>query len=221
MMNVALLLLVLFPRQESFECEDGYELKYKWRAPESIEEGKKYPLVLCLHGAGGSTQAVRALSRRSPEPCFVFAPKVETKKYSWSSKRIKAIPYVLEALDVLVAKHPVDPDRIYVTGQSMGGAGTWGALSARPRFFAAAAPVCGGWNPKEAKRFKDVPIWVFHGDADKRVPVERSREMVEALRKAGGDPKYTEYPGVSHNSWSRAYATDELWKWMFSRRRGG
>ena len=204
---------------ESFECDDGYTLKYRWNAPREIVEGEQYPLVLCLHGAGGSTQAPRALSKRTETPCFVFAPSVSTKEFSWTGKRKKGIPYVFEALDAFLEIHPIDPNRIYVTGQSMGGQGTWGALALRPEFFAAAVPVCGGWKTSDAMRLKDVPIWVFHGAEDRTVPVKYSRDMVKALREAGGSPKYTEYPGVKHNSWSKAYETEELWEWMFAQRR--
>jgi predicted peptidase len=101
----------------------------------------------------------------------------------------------------------------------MGGYGTWHALALRPGFFAAAVPVCGGADLKSAEKIKDVPIWVFHGDKDNAVPVARSREMVEALKKAGGSPKYTEYPGVGHNSWDKAYADPEMFAWLFAQKR--
>ena len=108
---------------------------------------------------------------------------------------------------------------VVLAGHSMGGYGTFGAIAASPTTFAAAIPVCGGWNPDDAGKIKDVPIWVFHGDADRSVPVERSRKMVEAIKRAGGQVKYTEYPGVGHNSWSKTYASPEVWNWLFDQRR--
>jgi predicted peptidase len=101
----------------------------------------------------------------------------------------------------------------------MGGFGSFGAVALSPQTFAAAIPICGGWAPGDAAKMKDVALWVFHGDADGTVPVERSRSMVEALKQAGGSPKYTEFPGVGHNSWSKAYALPETWEWLFAQRR--
>ena len=101
----------------------------------------------------------------------------------------------------------------------MGGFGTFGAIAIRPNLFAAAIPVCGGWDPMDAEKMKGVVLWVFHGDADRTVPVDRGRRMVEAVKHAGGSPKYTEYPGVGHNSWSKIYATPATWTWLFAQRR--
>ncbi|HYE20420.1 MAG TPA: prolyl oligopeptidase family serine peptidase [Tepidisphaeraceae bacterium] len=121
----------------------------------------------------------------------------------------------LAALDQVRKEFSTDEKRVYITGLSMGGYGTWDAIARRPDFFAAAVPICGGADEKTAEAIKGVPIWVFHGGADKVVPTERSRNMVEALKKAGGEVKYTEYPGVGHDSWSKTYADPEVWRWMF------
>lgn len=217
-----LALFLAFAQEEEFQCQNGSALKYRLMAPESVEDGRKYPLVLCLHGRGGNTDAPQALMKaemRKKYPCYILAPKVDSAEYSWSSTRKTAIPYVLELLDALLPKHAIDADRIYVTGQSMGGAGTFAAIATRPDFFAAAAPICGTANQSDVAKFKHVPIWIFHGDADPTVPVASSRTMVKALKSAGGEPKYTEYPGVKHNSWDRAYAEAELWSWMFGQKR--
>lgn len=205
--------------QETFACADGYQLNYRMSVPKEPVAGETYPLIVCLHGAGGSTQAPRALAQADVPPCFVLAPSVPVKTFSWAGKRKHGLPYVFEAIDAFVERHPIDPERIYVTGQSMGGQGTWGAVAMRPTFFAAAVPVCGGWKTSDAAQIKDVPIWVFHGAEDKTVPVRYSREMVEALRAVGGAPKYTEYPSVGHNAWTQAYNTDALWAWVFAQRR--
>ena len=101
----------------------------------------------------------------------------------------------------------------------MGGYGTWNVLAKRPELFAAAAPICGGGKPAAVSKFKEVPIWAFHGADDKTVPVEQSREMIDALKAAGATPKYTEYPGVGHNSWAQTYADPAFYEWLFAQRK--
>jgi predicted peptidase len=119
-------------------------------------------------------------------------------------------------LDRTVAKYPVDPQRIYLTGLSMGGYGAWELAMRQPARFAAVAPVCGGGDQRQAWRLVDVPSWAWHGSADPAVPVERSRCMIDAIMKAGGRPKYTELDGVRHDSWTEAYeSADGLVPWMF------
>jgi predicted peptidase len=114
--------------------------------------------------------------------------------------------------------YKIDGKRLYLTGLSMGGFGTWSIAVAHPKMFAAIAPICGGGDPTKAKEIVHIPCWCFHGDADTAVKVERSREMIAALKEAGGMPKYDEYPKVGHNSWDRAYGTDELYTWFLSHR---
>lgn len=216
-----------FARME-FEPAEGDALVYYLMKPASVREGERYPLVLALHGRGGNTQAAAVLASdemRKQYPCFVIAP-VASRRHRWavpeSFTRLPGndlLPAVLEAVDAALEKHPIDPDRVYVTGQSMGGFGTFGALAARPKLFAAAVPICGGWDPADAKRFADVPLWAFHGSKDSTVKPELSEKMIEALKAAGGEPKFTLYEGVGHNSWSRAYESLETWKWMFAQRR--
>ena len=116
-------------------------------------------------------------------------------------------------------KNPVDLDRVYITGISMGGFATWEALIRHPENFAAAIPVCGGGDVSFADRIKHIPVWAFHGAEDPVVPVVCSRSMIENLTKAGGDPRYTEYPRVGHNSWDRAFDEPELLSWLFSKSR--
>jgi len=122
----------------------------------------------------------------------------------------------------LVDELGIDEERVYVTGQSMGGAGTWGMLAYYPQCFAAAAPVCGTGDVDSAGAIVEggAAVWAFHGDADPTVPVEASRRMIAALRTAGGGPKYTEYPGVKHDSWVDTYPEPGLHRWMFQQSRG-
>jgi predicted peptidase len=123
-------------------------------------------------------------------------------------------------VDHVVAKLNVDPNRVYVTGLSMGGYGTWRLAAKYPERFAAALPICGGGQPDEmAKALSRVPIWAFHGEKDAVVRVAESKKMVEAVRRAGGDVKLTVYPDVEHNSWDRTYDNQEVYDWLLSHRR--
>jgi len=120
---------------------------------------------------------------------------------------------VLELMDKVIDEYPINTKKIYVTGLSMGGFGTWDLISRIPERIAAAAPVCGGGDETQAAKLVDIPIWVFHGSEDTVVPVDRSRHMVQAIKDAGGTKiKYTEYPGIGHGSWKPAYADPEFLK---------
>jgi predicted peptidase len=123
-------------------------------------------------------------------------------------------------LDAVSRDYAVDPDRVYLTGPSMGGEGVWSLAAAHPGRWAAIVPICGGGDPGVASRIKDIPCWCFHGDADRMIHPEQSRAMIRALQQAGGRPLYHEYPGVDHNCWDRTYATPELYQWMLDQRRG-
>ena len=144
----------------------------------------------------------------------------------WSAKKGAAgknpstpMRLTLEVLAGLQKEFDLDENRLYITGLSMGGYGTWDVIWRHPKMFAAAVPVCGGGDESKAELIKDIPIWCFHGGADPVVPTDRSRNMIKAIKAAGGTPKYTEYPGVGHNSWDRAYSEPELPKWLFSQKR--
>jgi predicted peptidase len=114
----------------------------------------------------------------------------------------------------------IDRRRIYVTGQSMGGAGTWNVIANRPQLFAAAVICCGSVSSEDGTEAMETPLWNFHGDSDKTVPVSVSRDRIAARRKRGGQPLYTEYAGVDHNVWEWAFTEPALVKWVFSQRRG-
>ena len=101
----------------------------------------------------------------------------------------------------------------------MGGFGSWLLMDKYPKLFAAGVPICGGGKATSAKNLVDIPIWAFHGEKDRVVHVERGREMIEAIKKAGGKPRYSELPGVRHNSWTPAYKNPELWKWLFAQKK--
>lgn len=209
-----------------FKTASGRGLRYAILRPTKVDTDRKYPLVITLHGIGGreaknwernccANSVLAKPAMREKYPCFVVAPTCDKRSF-WAGERLAD---VFELVEHLQKELPVDSDRTYVTGQSMGGYGTFAAIVNRPKLFAAAAPVCGGNNPANAAKIAPIPIWIFHGAKDGTVPVARSREMVEAIRKAGGKPKYTEFPNVRHAAWTPAYANEELWQWMFNQRR--
>jgi predicted peptidase len=157
-------------------------------------------------------------------PCTIFDPKNPPK----IAADIKLCPpgvlgvgarLAFEVIDSLLRSLPIDRARIYVTGHSMGGAGTWHMIAQRPRFFAAAVPVCGRGHPETAALVKDVPIWNFHGATDDVEPISSSRLMIDALRKAGGRPRHTEYPDLGHTVFAWAYTEPALVEWLFTQRR--
>jgi predicted peptidase len=120
----------------------------------------------------------------------------------------------------VLADYRVDPDRIYLTGLSMGGSGTWTLAGEYPEYFAAIVPICGSGDPQDAKRLKELPIWVFHGAKDEAVPLSRSEEMVKALKEEGAEVKFTIYPEAGHDSWTETYNNPELYQWLLKHKRG-
>jgi predicted peptidase len=223
----------------TYTDKDGKTLPYRLLKPEKYDTTKKYPLVLFLHGAGergkdNEKQLVHGVAEFAKEenckeyPCFLAAPQCPTGQ-GWSDFMAKkGTPskgpsepgrLALDLVTALEKEFSIDPNRLYITGLSMGGYGTWDIITRNPDLFAAAVPVCGGGDPSQAEKIAKLPIWVFHGAKDPLVKPERSREMVEALKKAGGKPKYTEYPDVGHDSWVKAYQDADMMKWLFKQKR--
>lgn len=229
------------PEAREWKAPNGTVVKYRHIAPEKTAAGKTYPLVLFLHGAGergddNTAQLKHGISailegaERLGEPCFLIAPQCPadqwwapidhgTMRLSAAGKPNPLLDAVLALVDDTMKRQPVDPKRFYVTGLSMGGFGTWDLLGRVPEKIAAAVPICGGGDPSLAARFKDVPIWAFHGEADPTVPVKSTKDMIAALEKAGGKPKSTFYPNVPHDSWTRTYADPEVIRWIFAQRK--
>lgn len=226
-----------------WKAPNGIEVPYRLAVPESVEAGKTYPLILFMHGAGErgtdnalqlkhGVQDILANAAKLNEPCFLIAPQCPAEVW-WADLddrklRLKAatepnprLEAVLALVDDFPKSHPVDPKRLYITGISMGGFATWFILGQHPDKFAAALPICGGGDPAPelVSKFKDVPVWTFHGDKDTVVPPEASLDLVAALEKAGGKPKLTIYPGVGHNSWTQTYADPEPLRWLLSHRK--
>ena len=201
------------------------------------------PLVMYLHGSGGlgddnekqlglgnffGTRVWILPEHQKRFPCYVVVPQTDRGwiKYDYSKRTAQELPglgdgsrLALEIVDRLTREFPIDQRRIYVTGQSMGGAGVWNVIANRPSLFAAAIPCCGSASSENGTEAIGMPLWNFHGDADRTVPVSVSRDRIAARRKAGGQPLYTEYPGVDHESWQWAYTEPALIEWVFAQRR--
>ncbi len=211
---------------KTFTNADTTTSPYVVFVPAGYDGTKEFPTILFLHGSGetkgGKKMPVEqgigtAIKKREKDfPFIVVIPQAETKGWGADGPNAKR---ALAMLDAVQKEYKTDAKRQYLTGLSMGGYGTWSIAAAHPDRFAAIAPVCGGGDPKGAEKIKGIPCWCFHGDADTAVPVQRSRDMIDALKKAGAEPKYTEYPKVGHNSWDMAYGTDELYTWLLEQKK--
>ncbi len=187
---------------------------------------ERWPLVLFLHGAGergndatllGYHGLPRLVNEGQEFPFILVSPQCPSG-YHWSA------PLLLKALGTLLdeieREYSIDPDRIYATGLSMGGYGSWELALAYPQRFAAIVPICGAaHNLDRISAIRYLPVWAFHGDRDDVVPLKNAEKTVNALKASGGNVKLTVYPGVRHNSWDSAYADPELYRWLLSQQR--
>ena len=190
--------------------------------PEYASNEEEWPLLLFLHGAGERGDDLELVKVHGPPkmiakgrdfPFVVISPQCPEGEI-WSIETLRAL------INEIVGTHRIDTSRIYVTGLSMGGYGSWGLAYTYPDLFAAAVPICGGGEPEKAPLMKDIPTWVFHGAKDEAVPLERSQEMVEALEEAGGNVRFTVYPEGGHvGAWVNAYGDPALWDWLVKQRR--
>ena len=197
------------------------QMGYLLYLPEGYERHDSWPLLLFLHGSGERGTDLRLVKIHGPAklidegkhfPFIVVSPQCPEGQW-WQSVELTAL------LDEIVEKYKVDEDRVYVTGLSMGGFGTWSLAAYTPNRFAAIAPICGGGETYWTKRFSHVPAWVFHGAKDKGVPLQRSEEMVESLKKNGGNVKLTVYPETGHNAWTETYDNPKLYEWLLEQKR--
>jgi predicted peptidase len=197
-------------------------LDYLLYLPKGYDKGEKaWPLLLFLHGAGESGNDLSKVKKHGPPklvaagkdlPFIIVSP--QSRRRGWQPGTLNAL------LDDVSKKYRVDADRVYVTGLSMGGFGTWALAASRPDRFAAIVPICGGGNPKTASKLKDLPVWVFHGGKDRAVPVERSEAMVKALKDAGSKSvEFTLYPEAGHDSWTKTYNNPKLYEWLLAHKR--
>ena len=182
---------------------------------------QRWPLMLFLHGAGERGDDLQRVKRHGvakiveEQPAFpllVVSPQCPPTE-AWAPEPLLAL------LDDIEQHYDVDPERLYVTGLSMGGFGTWAVAIAAPDRFAAIAPICGGGDPSRVGVLRHLPVWAFHGARDLIVPLQRTVEMVEALRQCGGNVRFTVYPEVGHDAWTATYANSELYAWFLAHTR--
>jgi len=188
----------------------------------SAGSARRYPLLIFLHGSGESGRNIEAVKANGPPklvaagdqlPFIIASPQAREERQGFD-------PAVLNAmLDELLERLPIDRDRVYLTGLSMGGEWAYGWASMNPERFAAIAPVCGAWNPEAACALKHVPVWAFHGAKDDVVPIAEDRAMVEAINRCGGDAHMTVYDDRGHDVWDATYANPELFAWLLKHRR--
>lgn len=214
------------PKQQALKLEKNVpvELDYLLYLPEGYrKQNKKWPLMLFLHGAGERGSDLQKVKRHGPPklveqgkelPFIVVSPLCPARKF-WSLN----VDQLIVLLDEIEAKYDVDPERVYLTGLSMGGYGTWALGCIYPERFAAIAPICGGGIPNLAGMLKDVPVWAFHGGKDRVVLTKRSQEMVDGVKSAGGQARLTIYPEAGHDSWTKTYNNPELYKWFLSHKK--
>jgi dipeptidyl aminopeptidase/acylaminoacyl peptidase len=216
---------------DDWEKMEFESLKFRFYGGKRLRAEKRYPVVIYLHGkgSGGSDneKQLHGAARKFAEgdiykdnPSLILVPQCPDDSKGWNGEYLDD---VIGLIGAALENLPADEDRVYITGVSMGGFGTWKAIAQSPDLFAAAVPVCGGGSPSTARAIKDIPIWAHHGAADPVVSVEFTRRMVEALEKAKGNIKYTEYDeasGIKHDAWTPCYGNDEVFEWIFAQRRG-
>jgi len=217
----------------TYVSSQGDTLGYRLLKPLNYDSTKKYPLAVCLHsgGANGSdnvmqlegaqpAQLLSQTANRRRYSAFIFVPQC-SPGFNWGGNPNVpgADSLVFESIKALEKEFNIDPKRRYVLGSSMGGNGSWHFITSRPSMFAAAVPMMGGGDPGLAHKITDVPVWAFHGRKDRIVPVSQSREMIEAIKKPGGDPIYTEFPDATHNVWYRVTEIPGFLDWLFAQKR--
>ena len=211
------------------KVKDEESISYWLYLPKDYDAKPKWPLMLFLHGRGESQGPLSAVKRWGPPrllergehfPFIVVSPQCPPSPETWPNARQQAL--LLALLDHVTQSCKADADRVYLTGLSMGGFGSWRLAADHPQRFAAVVPICGGGNPKDAPKLKSLPIWIWHGGADPVVPVRLSVEMFDAIKKAGSTTvRLTTLEGIGHNSWEAAYASPDLYQWLGKQTRSG
>ena len=207
--------------------ENEIDLKYLFFLPEGYDDDQKskWPLILFLHGIGERGNDLelvkihgipKIVETEKKFPFIALSPQCPAD-YVWKDEAMQEA--VLDLLLKILKNYRVDNNRVYVTGLSVGGYGTWALAAKNPDLFAAAVPICGGGEPSTARVLKDMPIWVFHGARDEVVLPEESEKMVRALQRVNGKVRYTLYPHAYHDSWTETYANPELYDWLLTHKR--
>ena len=199
----------------------SHTMRYLIYFPQDYSVKKPAPMLLFLHGAGERGEDLERVKKHGPPkliakgkhfPFIVVSPQCPADQ-RWEPNQLLAL------LDQLQSEHAVDLHRVYVTGLSMGGFGSWALASYAPDRFAAIAPICGGGEKFWVRRLKETPVWAFHGAKDTVVPLRRSEELVETLKQQGGNVKFTIYPDATHDSWTATYDNPKLYEWFLEQKR--
>ena len=219
----------------TFRNAKSETLPYRLFVPQNYDRTKRYPLVVYLHGGGGvgddNLKQIQGGNgylidfftqgeSQTRYPAFVVAP--QSNGDGWIESALthpnptRQLKLVAELIVDLQRSYSIDPGRLYVAGQSLGGFGTFAIVAEFPQLFAAGVPLCGGADESKVLSIIKTPLWVFHGEKDEAVPVDFSRRIVAAIRKAKGRVKYTEYPGEGHNIWLKVVKDPELLSWLFA-----
>ncbi|MBN1633227.1 MAG: dienelactone hydrolase family protein [Ignavibacteria bacterium] len=220
-----------------YRDEKNDSLLFRLLFPPDYDSSLKYPMITFLHGAGergkdNESQLNFAGDVFSEEetmkkyPAFVLVPQcpeeyrwVETdwslEKHKMPESPSKPFTLLMPLIDKIISSYNIDTERLYIMGLSMGGFGVWDLTSRYPDKFAAAVPICGGGDEEQAKKLIKIPVWAFHGKLDKVVLPSRSVNMIDAIKNAGGNPKFTLYPDVAHGSWNNAFSEPDLFPWLF------
>ncbi|HEY3870587.1 MAG TPA: PHB depolymerase family esterase [Actinocrinis sp.] len=212
-------------QEHRFISADGNDLPYIVHTPSGYgaDSSDRWPLLLFLHGASERGEDLTGPAAHGPvkqavagaEPPFVLVAPQCPAYSTWACE----LRTIAELLDEVAAAHRIDPDRIYVTGLSMGGAATWALAARYPGRFAAAVPICGSWLPEAAARIAGLPVWTFHGEDDDDIPILHTEKIVAAVEAAGGPIRFTRYPAVGHDSWTRTYDNPEVYAWLLAQSR--
>lgn len=225
---VSFQVLAVTQDEQQIEVKQTKSLGYLIALPEGYDPNDKdadaVPLVLFLHGAGERGDDLELVKKNGPPKMIENGHKFDAifvspqcPADSWWPREVDIL---IALLDKLKKEHRIDKDRIYVTGLSMGGYGTFALAARQPERFAAAVPICGGGDLFDARRLTKLPMWVFHGDADTIVPLAESQRMVRIINAEHGEnAKLTVYAGVAHNSWTQTYNNPAVWDWLFAQRR--
>ncbi len=203
-----------------FRSDESRVMNYLLYLPDGYgQSDATFPLVMFLHGGGEGGDDIELVKKHGPPkliqagqdyPFIVVSPQNPSKTQFWDDQQL------IRLLDHVIANHRVDTKRLYLTGMSRGGFGTWRTAIQNPNRFAAIVPVCGGGDVPYVGRIKHVPTWVFHGAKDPTIPLGESEEMVIALRDAGGTVKFTIYPDTPHDAWTKTYENPKLYEWMLN-----
>lgn len=209
---------------QTFAKPVALELHYLLFLPEEYGRAeKKWPLILFLHGAGERGENLEKVKVHGPPmlaerdknfPFIVVSPQCREGK-TWTN----TAESLISLLDEIIASYDVDPGRVYLTGLSMGGFGSWELGCTYPDRFAAVVPICGGGQSWRVCDLKEVPVWVFHGAKDAAVPLAKSEEMVNALKACGGNVQFTVYPEAGHDAWTQTYNNPELYEWLLGQQK--